>query len=106
MTYYIAGPMRGYPLYNFPAFDAGAEFLRSYGHDVLSPADLDRAVGFDPATAEISDEEYEAAMARDLAAIAKCHGIYLLRGWERSHGARREVARAIELGLSIMLEGE
>lgn len=104
MTYYIAGPMRGYPQFNFPAFDAAATFLRLYDFDVVSPADLDREAGFDPSTAAISEAEYEAAMARDLAAIEKCDGIYLLRGWERSPGARREVAKAIELGLSILLE--
>jgi hypothetical protein len=106
VTYYIAGPMRGHPLYNFPAFDAASIHLRAYGHDIISPADMDREHGFDPATSEFSEADYEAAMARDMAAIEKCDGIYLLRGWERSAGARREVAKAIELGLSITLEGE
>jgi len=105
VRYYIAGPMRGHPLYNFPAFDAAAVYLQQYDFDVVSPADMDREQGFDPEWATISDNEYEAAMARDLAAIEKCDGIYLLRGWERSQGARREVAKAIELGLSILLEG-
>jgi hypothetical protein len=105
VRYYIAGPMRGHPLYNFPAFDAAASHLRAYGHEVISPADMDREQGFDPQWATISDEEYEAAMARDLAAIERCDGIYLLRGWERSQGARREVAKAIKLRLSILLEG-
>ena len=106
MIYYIAGPMRGYPLFNFPAFDAASIFLRAYGHEVISPAEMDRDAGFDPSVAAISDEEYEAALARDLEALGKCDGIYLLRGWERSHGARREVHKAIYLGLQIMLEAE
>jgi len=98
--------MRGYPQFNFPAFDSAAIFLRAYGNNVISPADMDRESGFDPSVAAISDEEYEAALARDLEALEKCDGIYLLRGWERSNGARREVQKAIFLGLSIMLEAE
>src|SRR5436853_6975099 len=45
---YLAGPMRNYKLFNFPAFDAYTEKLREDGFIVFSPAELDRQNGFDP----------------------------------------------------------
>ena len=44
---YIAGPMRGIPQYNFPVFDAARDKAIALGWDAVSPADLDRANGFD-----------------------------------------------------------
>ena len=46
MTCYIAGPMTGYPRFNFDAFDAARDDLRSDGYDVISPADLDIRLSF------------------------------------------------------------
>ena len=44
---YLAGPMRNYPQFNFPAFDSAAAYLRVlYGSlaTVVNPADHDREV--------------------------------------------------------------
>lgn len=40
-TAYLAGPMRGIPEYNFPAFYAAAAALRAHGLNVWSPAEND-----------------------------------------------------------------
>jgi hypothetical protein len=48
MKVYLAGPMTGYPRWNFDAFDEAARQLRSDGHDVVSPHELDLERGFDP----------------------------------------------------------
>ena len=51
MKIYIAGPMRSYPAFNFPAFHAAAKDLRERGHAVWSPAENDEKMGFDPSKA-------------------------------------------------------
>ena len=43
-TLYIAGPMRGYPDHNFPAFRAAAAALRRAGYGVVNPAELHSGV--------------------------------------------------------------
>lgn len=109
MRTYIAGKMRGIPLYNFPAFDAAAADLRSQGITVISPTDLDREAGFDPYTLP-NDWDWNTlpedfclrhAAARDLAAILSCDAIHLLPGWQDSKGARAERAVAEWVGLGV-----
>lgn len=46
-----------------------------------------------------------AVMDADLAAVRSCDAIYLLRGWENSRGAKKELAEALAHGLQIMQEG-
>lgn len=103
MGLYVAGPMRGIEKFNFPAFDLAADLLRACGHDVVTPADLNRAEGFDENAppAEVTPEFLRAAIQRDVAAICKVDGLVLLPGWERSKGSAVEVALARFLGLRV-----
>jgi hypothetical protein len=88
MMLYLAGPMRGYALCNFPAFDYFAERLRNLGHDVWSPAEQDRSLGFDPKADDCLELwEY---MLRDLPAVLRADAIALLPGWNYSEGATLE----------------
>jgi hypothetical protein len=111
-AYYLAGPMRGYRHYNFPAFDRAAEQLRSFGDTVINPADLDREKGLDPFAlppdhdwnSVPGDWQVKDFVRRDLAAIQECDAIYLLPGWEKSVGASAEYAVAEWLGLDIEIE--
>jgi hypothetical protein len=106
---YVAGPMRGIPLYNFPAFDAAAAFYRSQGLTVLSPAELDREHGIDPTTlptghdwsVEPPGTTFGELISRDLAVLPRCRSISLLDRWTGSEGARMELSRALELGLEV-----
>ena len=99
---YIAGPMQGKPLYNFPLFDAAAKQFADFGYDVVSPAELDRRAGFDPAKGDVVTPEFlEQARKRDLEALLTCDGIAMLPGWEESKGARAEHAVALWAGLSV-----
>jgi nucleoside 2-deoxyribosyltransferase len=100
---YIAGPMRGLALYNFPAFDHASKVLRARGFEVISPADMDREHGFDPVKDmdQSPVETIEAVMARDLAAICTCDAVALLPGWESSEGVAIELPVAIRMGKVI-----
>lgn len=111
-TVYIAGPMRGIPMYNFPAFDLAAERIRAVGHDALNPADMDRAHGFDPRDLPPDHDwntipkgfDFNDCVSRDIQAVRKADRLYMLRGWELSKGARAEHAIAEWLGKAIFYE--
>jgi hypothetical protein len=112
-TIYVAGPMRGYEDYNYPAFDRCANVLIEQGWEVVNPAQLDRDAGkpmadplsFDP---DINYEDHEfmrKALLRDMVAICEnCTAIYMMSGWEKSKGAKAEWALAKALGLDIHYE--
>lgn len=103
---YIAGPMTGIAEFNFPAFDAARDALTSHGWTVTSPADLDRADGFDETGCtgnEVLTPEARQRFARnDIAALLDVDTVFLLPGWENSTGARNEVKVAGWLGLSVI----
>ena len=92
--------MRGYPSFNWPAFDSAAARLRWAGYEVMNPAELDRADGLD-ATTVVSDELARSLLRRDLAILATCTAIALLPDWEHSEGATHEVKESRRLGLPV-----
>lgn len=94
MKAYLAGPMRGKKHYNFPAFDAAAKDLREKGWEIISPADIDRDMGFDPVNGTGVEPSLEECIKRDTVAVLDCEAIILLPGWEKSVGARAELALA------------
>lgn len=104
MKVYLAGPMTGYPLHNFPAFHAAAAALRAIGHSVFSPAERDLAAGFDPARS-IEDQGFDlrAAWIDNLAALQTVDAIALMPGWKHSDGAKLERAIAMKLELEEIL---
>ena len=126
MRIYISGCMTGCPYHNRPAFDAAAKRLREHGHFVINPAELSAMFGSEEDVAESFNQLYleesvdwhcctphptpsqmriaHAIMSADLAAVRSCDAIYLLRGWETSRGAKRELAEAIAHGLTVMQE--
>lgn len=104
MRLYLAGPMRGKPQFNFPAFDAAAARLRAQGHTVFSPAERDRQDGFNPSPETTGHEEVHDMsyyMAIDLPEVCKAQGIALLPGWEDSEGSRIEVTVGVALRKQI-----
>jgi hypothetical protein len=100
---YLAGPMTGYPRWNYDAFTEAAAQLREVGFDVVSPHELDLAVGFDPdAPAEdFTQGMLYAAMRRDIQALLTVEGVALLPGWEASDGVQIETSVALSLGLPV-----
>lgn len=101
---YIAGPMRGYDKWNFPAFDAARDDMLSQGFQVVSPADLDRARGIDEDTTEFDPEDFRIAMKIDMQANLICTHIFMLRNWENSTGARNENGWANILGNTVIFQ--
>ena len=111
MKVYIAGPMRNYPEFNFPAFKDMAAWLRARGHEVFNPAERDEAThgaGFERGNVTGSEDEAASnhgfslreALADDMQWIAlHADAIYMLVGWEASAGARAEHALAQALRL-------
>ena len=108
-SYYIAGPMRGYPEFNFPAFYRAADYLRARGHFVFNPAERDAKEGFDPTgfrgdTAELEAVKFDlrAALLADMTFICQeATHIWMLPGWNKSSGATAERALGLALGLKI-----
>lgn len=94
---YIAGPMRGYPQFNFPAFMAAEAFLVDAGHRVFNPARHDKNNGFNPD--KDAPGPLRQYLEHDLPAVCASDIIVLLDGWERSEGARIEAFTAFMLGI-------
>lgn len=100
---YIAGPMHGRELYNFPTFDSARNWLLDDGYKVTSPADLDRRAGYDPAYdgMDLPEGFMAQTMRRDIYALLKVDGVALLPGWEKSKGTAIELTVARALGLDV-----
>lgn len=119
--------MSGYKDFNYPAFRAAAEDLRGrvYNpahtagrrlvpaagerYEVVSPVELDEADGFDPAAydkgrGQLDAGKYADFLSRDIHVLATqgIEAVVVLPGWERSGGARTEVAFAQALDLPIL----
>lgn len=114
MNIYLAGPMRGFREFNFPAFREAAEALRAEGHFVFSPADRDNArygtdisagneTGSEQLAAAVHGFSLREALAADTAWIcATADAIAMLPGWQLSKGATAERVLAIALGLPVL----
>lgn len=98
--------MTGKHHFNVPAFDAKRDDLLAAGHTPVSPADLDRAFGYDPAHSPTDDGFVHSAIRRDLDAVLQCDGVVVLTGWEHSRGACAEVAVARWAGIPVFLPGQ
>lgn len=106
MKIYLAGPMRGVELFNFPAFMKAAMSLREQGHVVINPAERDIAIGFNPA--EEMDSEHNAKVFKlgeafewDFDQIKRSDAIVLLPNWRSSKGVQAELVLAMAMQKEI-----
>lgn len=114
MKVYISGPMTGYEFYNFPAFDEARDALRAGNIEVFSPADHDRAIGFDPMTMDpvslkkrmLELDLYWHLFRWDFDAVATVDALYVLHGADKSSGANLEVGLAKLLGKLIFYQSD
>lgn len=102
--FYLAGPMRGYPLSNFPAFFTAARALQARGLEIVSPAEKDIEAGFDfTRPAEEQNFDLHAAFKWDFQAVVDTRGTILLPGWRESKGAAAERLVAELCGKEVYL---
>ena len=108
---YIAGPMRGIPEFNFPAFLKAEQEFKAKGHDVFNPARRDIDEGFEheglTGNEDLVDLGFDLREAMDVDTSWICKhatGIHMLTGWENSKGARAELALAEAIGLEVTYE--
>jgi len=116
---YLAGPMRSKPEFNYPAFMAGADALRSKGWYVYNPAEMDIEEGdITDELLDLSIEEQKTHAGtpanarryawRDVKVLLKNllaergDAIVLLPDWQESIGATAERAVAIWAGLRVL----
>lgn len=101
---YISGPMSGIKDFNAPAFIATSAQLRALGFDVISPQEMDAQAGFDTKSEDGKMDPLlrRQFLARDFIEVASCDGIYMMKGWSKSGGAKLERAFALDTGMTVM----
>ncbi|WP_206831642.1 DUF4406 domain-containing protein [Alicyclobacillus fructus] len=87
---YLSGPMTGLPHGNRPAFMEAAQALRARGLTVVNPAEYGSP-----------EDDWYAAMRRDIRMLMDADAVVTLPGWERSRGARLEVYVASQLNMPV-----
>lgn len=92
-TFYLSGPMTGYPEYNYPEFERVTNVLREASIKVLSPHE-------NPAPQDALDPEatwrYYMQLCRKQ--VEESTAILLMFGWPESRGACLELDWSITLG--------
>ena len=103
LTLYIAGPMRGYPENNHPAFLKAESELekRKICQTIINPAKIDQLRDAEIDIYNLSKEDMNQILTEDFILLMSCDSIYMLRGWENSPGARAEHAIATAFRMYI-----
>lgn len=96
---YIAGPMRGRPEFNFPAFESATTDLRRKFYQAYSPHEYDLANGFDPTKGTLESWDAKAAFKWDLSMVIDSDAVIMLDGWNNSGGTLLEAHAAIAVGV-------
>jgi hypothetical protein len=104
---YIAGPMTGYPKWNFPAFFEAEAQLEKLGYEVVNPAHNDGATVQEALESagpvDRPNNLWSDYMKRDLPHVMNVDMVCLLPGWQKSKGASLEVTVAKAIGLPLMV---
>lgn len=116
MKYYISGPMTGIDNFNYPAFQAAADYLTECGFDYASPHELSQqgshaqtcfsATGAEgvKCTCGVGDvQPWKFYMTKALILQLDCDAWVGLPGWTRSKGAKREFDIAVDLEHDLYL---
>lgn len=103
---YIAGPMHGYDEFNYSAFYFAADTIRNTPElgdvwQVCNPAEISNDFAPTPDDLAKAPDLLKRLMEFELAVVKSCDAILLLRGWEKSEGARAELRVALDNNLEI-----
>lgn len=100
MKLYIAGPMKGYPSHNWPAFDEEARLLREAGYEVVTPTEVNGTYE------EAAKLAYETCLRNDLKAMLECDAVATLPGYTQSFGATLEchIANCLKMEVRSAVE--
>ena len=91
---YIAGQVSGLPYEQaMENFKKAEEFLYSRGDTPVNPTK----------SCDVS-WSWKKCMQTVIPLLVNCDGIYMLKGWKASHGAKLEHFIALKLGLKIELQ--
>ncbi len=98
---YLAGPMTGIPLHNFPTFEEAARVLRAKGYEVVSPHELEDVDHEHP-------KPWAYYMHRAIELLIRCDSLVLLPDWYHSRGTKLElsIARALGFAIYVYVNGE
>lgn len=96
MNIYLAGPMRGLPNFNFPAFNTAAVKLRAAGHVVFNPAEHS-----DPERFLEVDHIKDGFKKNCIFICDEAEAIALLPGWALSKGALAERGLGLAIGIQV-----
>lgn len=102
---YISGQMTGIEGYNAFEFNKATDLLRGQGINCVNPFEIGRTIEhkLDSCTIE---EKYFMYMKADIAVLLDCTHIYLLKGWEKSKGAKMEKQIADFFNIKTINEGD
>jgi hypothetical protein len=91
--HYLAGPMSGYPKYNYPAFTEATILLRQNGFVIHSPHEAAWPEGHD---LMMESDLWEYMMRKTKKLLIKSNSIILMAGWASSTGAKLELHSALD----------
>lgn len=99
---YLSGPMRGFELFNRPAFDEAAAELRERGFTVHSPPEHETPTEEELIARDTSRQRRQAYLSKDIDVIQEwADAVVVLPGWEGSEGAKMEVVVAQAIGVPV-----
>lgn len=93
---YVSGPISGYdPEERIEAFERAAKRAEAMGYKAVNPME-----------SQMDDRTWEEYMRRDIKELCGCDAILMMKGWEKSKGAKAEkyVAETIGMEVFYMIE--
>lgn len=93
---YISGPITGTDDY-LGRFAAAEARITAAGHAAMNPARI---------CACMPESEWHEYMQVAMVLLRQCDTIYMLNNWQGSEGAKRELVKASEWNMKVIMEGE